>query len=102
MGRKVAVATLLELPMRERIRTIRGRDTQKVMADQTGFSVRQWKRWEKGDAAPTRESAEDLAETTGYPVHVFMPPAEPTLSEIDAKLDLVLSLLQSRNGTRKR
>jgi transcriptional regulator with XRE-family HTH domain len=98
-GRRVSVATLLELPMRERLRTLRGRDTQAAFAAETGFSIRQVKRWEKGDAAPTRESAEDLAAATGYPVRVFLPPPEPTLRELSEKLDRILAAL---NGGRRR
>lgn len=87
--------------MKERLRTIRGQDTQAAFAAEIGFSVRQVKRWEKGVNAPTRESAEDLAAATGYPVKVFLPPPEPTLAELGEKLDLVISLLESRNGRRR-
>lgn len=101
-GRRIAVATLEQLPLKERLRTIRGRDTQKEFAATTGFSVRQIKRWEKGDQGPTRASALDLEAATGYPARLFLPPPEPTLAELDEKLDLIVSMLQSKNGGRKR
>jgi transcriptional regulator with XRE-family HTH domain len=101
VARRLSIATLEQLPMRERLRTIRGRDTQAAFAAETGFSVRQIKRWEKGTAAPTRSSALDLEATTGYPARLFLPAPEPTLAELGEKLDLIIALLGSRDGRRR-
>jgi transcriptional regulator with XRE-family HTH domain len=98
--RRPSIRELEELAMKDRMRAIRGRDTQKEFSARTGFSTRQIKRWESGDGTPAWDSAEDLSATTGYPARIFLPPPEPTLTEIGEKLDLVLSLLQSRNGRR--
>lgn len=99
--RRVSVKVLEELPLKERLRVIRGRDTQAAFAKETGFSKRQIIRWEMGHADPTYDSALQLAERTGYPERLFLPPPEPTLGELGAKLDLILSLLESRNGRRR-
>lgn len=101
MAHRIPVSTLEQLPMQDRFRALRGRDTQREFAASIGFSLRQVKRWENGQAAPTRASALDLAAATGYPVDLFLPPKEPTLGELGEKLDLVISMLQSRNGRRR-
>jgi transcriptional regulator with XRE-family HTH domain len=100
MPRKVPVADLELLVWPDRIRAIRGRESQREFAERTGFSLRQVKRWEQG-SMPAGDSAFDLAESTGYPIRLFRPPAEPSLSELGEKLDLILSLLQSPNGRRR-
>lgn len=100
MSRRVAIRELEETPWPKRLLAIRYPDSQAQFAARTGFSLRQVKRWEKG-AHPTEMSARDLEAATGYPARLFLPPPAPTLADLDAKLDLVLSLLQSRNGRRR-
>lgn len=100
MKRRVPIGELERLVWPDRIRAIRGRESQSEFAERTGFSVRQVKRWEKG-IMPAADSAHDLADATGYPIRLFQPPPEPTLVEIGEKLDLILSLLESRNGRRR-
>lgn len=97
--RRPTIRELEQLPLKERVRAIRGRATQTEFSAATGFSTRQIKRWEGGKAVPSDDSALDLEASTGYPARLFLPPPEPTLSEISAKLDEILGLL-SMNGTR--
>lgn len=99
MPRRVPVKELERLVWPDRIRAIRGRETQAEFATRTGFSLRQVKRWEQG-VMPAGDSAYELAEATGYPIRLFQPRREPTLAELDEKLDLVIAMLASRNGRR--
>ena len=100
MARRPSVNELERLEWAKRIRAIRGADTQAVFAERTGFSLRQVKRWEQG-AMPQGLSAQELADATRLPVRLFLPPPEPTLTEIGQKLDLLISLLQSKNGRQR-